>query len=346
MKVAIFSFWNSSHTLKTENGIFTSWIKFIFLLSMLVLIACNPMLNKKTVELAGTPRGGDFSIPSTVGSFNTSDYRGEILFIFFGFSHCPYICPTTLKNLSLMKKKLSVEDQKRVRILFISIDNENDTLQSLKEINTIYGDRIVSATDTDHNLREIAIKFGAGFSKRKNIDGEWIFEHTDKVYVINSKGQWVDSKPYNVTADVFKQSFLEADTLAPLSSKSQHRRLEVWGENLDCDLSLGPCSAKVDEKVITLKITPTPIKVTRPLLIEVETHSNEIVAIETDLVGFGENMGHLRPALSKSTAEIYSGQVTLPVCEIAEMYWLVRLLLKKDGKEGVVEFKFKTKQTI
>lgn len=319
-------------------------IKFLFLTMIFLVVSCNPKINQMTVEFAGTPRGGDFSIPSTIGEFKTNNFRGEILFIFFGFSHCPYICPTTLKNLSVMKKKLRPEEQKRVRILFVSVDNERDTVDSLRSLNELFGDRIISATDTDHNLREIAIRFGAGFSKRKNKFGDWIIDHTDKVYVINSKGEWVTTKPYNVSAAEFKEAFDVADKLTPVGKTSQHRKLDVWGSNLDCDLSQGPCSADVGGEKVSLSINPIPIQVSKPLSLEFK--SKNLKALEIDFLGFEENMGFLRPQLSSQDDLTYRGEITLPVCDLEEMTWNARVLVKNQRGEGVILFSFKTQTKI
>jgi protein SCO1/2 len=241
-----------------------------------------------------------------------------------------------------MKKRMTPDEQKKVRILFISIDNVNDSIDSLGEINKIYGERIISATDIDHNLREIAIKFGAGFSKRKNKFGDWIFDHTDKVYVINSQGQWVDSLAYNVPAAEFKKAFDEADKLTPISQTSQHKRVDVLASNLKCDLSQGPCTVDIHGEKVSFKITPTPIEVSKPLSMEFK--SSNFVASEVDFVGLGENMGYLRPALSSSDPNLYQGQLNLPVCELEEMYWIASVLVKGKNESGVVQFSFKTHQ--
>ena len=101
---------------------------FIFLFLLLIVSGCQ----KNTVELI-TPSGGDFAVETTQGRFHTLAHQGKVLFLFFGFTHCPEVCPTTLSRLNKMVLSLSKEEQSKIEVLFISVDTKRDSINHLKK---------------------------------------------------------------------------------------------------------------------------------------------------------------------------------------------------------------------
>ncbi len=79
-----------------------------------------------------TPGGGDFSISSSLGrDFKLSDLKGKTVFLFFGFTKCPQVCPLTVQRLKMLSDHLEKKKVTNAHFLFISVDNERDTPESL-----------------------------------------------------------------------------------------------------------------------------------------------------------------------------------------------------------------------
>lgn len=285
----------------------------------------------------------DFTIPSTQGSFKLSDYRGQTVFLFFGFTRCPHICPTTLNQLSGLFKKLSTEQVKKTKVLFVSIDPDIDNMDVLKKHMSYFGDSFIGATDTDENLKKITDLFGANYSRKGAID------HTSTVFVINQLGYLVDILPYTVSSDElytsYEQSFERPSIMSVIKNTNE---VDVLADNTECDLSKSVCEIKINDKdTFVLKVSPQPIKTESELQVELMANSLNYEPQSIDISGVELNMGYIRPEFQRLNASIYKTSFTLPVCELSTMNWVATVYFKtKDGhlKTPVVKYKFTTVQ--
>jgi len=95
------------------------------LLCLTMILLSNTAMAKMPI-LKGI--GGDFTLQSSKGyEVSLSDYQDKVVMLFFGYTNCPDICPTTIAHISQMIKTLTPEQRKRVQVLFISIDTDYDT---------------------------------------------------------------------------------------------------------------------------------------------------------------------------------------------------------------------------
>ncbi len=91
-----------------------------------LVVACSPPAFK-AVDITGAEYARDFSLVSASGGpRKLADYRGKVVVIFFGFTQCPDVCPTTLSDLAEVRKRLGA-DAERLQVIFVTIDPERDT---------------------------------------------------------------------------------------------------------------------------------------------------------------------------------------------------------------------------
>ena len=325
-----------------EQRLMTNKIAILFL--SLLIFSCGPRRDDARVTLIDPPAGGDFKITSTKGEFDSKLERGKVLFIFFGFTRCPYICPKTLGNLSRMMKTLSPAEKEKVKVLFVSVDNERDSFPILKERVEYYGDKFIGATADDHDLEELISKFGGRYSRRKNKFGDVLVEHSDEIYIVNTKGEFVNKLPYDDEPEKLKAAYLSADTLKPLRETQRlPRHLEVLAKNEKCDLAKTPCDIKIADKTYTMDFWPRPITTNRTINITLKT-DGELVPFKIDFEGKELQMGYLRSDFSSKSKGEFESQIVLPICEINKMTWFARVVIKAKEKMSLLEYRFTTLQ--
>ena len=110
--------------------------------------------------------GGDFRAESSLGhEVSLSDYKDNIVLLTFGFTNCPDVCPVTLGYLHFIYSKLTAEQKKKVKILFITVDSEHDTPDHMREYLATFNKEFIGISPDKENLAEIAKKFGVTYAE-------------------------------------------------------------------------------------------------------------------------------------------------------------------------------------
>lgn len=301
----------------------------------------------KELAVFKIPTGGDFTIKSTTGEFNTKDQRGKVTFVFFGFTHCPHICPLTLSNMDRMFKNLPPNVRDKVQSIFISIDPERDTMEVIQKRLSYLSSKknFIGATDTEENLRKITKLFGARFSKIKSESGNIFVDHTSQVFVINSRGEWVNTLGFNVPPSEFKQAFETADDSKPVLSRIHPLKdTPLIDKNLTCDLAKSKmCAIEKDGKKIELSLMPQPVREGQEIEVKVVSTYTDWKPILVDFDGVEEDMGYIRPQLKLQSENLFETKFELPICELKGMQWNVRVILQNSiGETQAFGFYMKT----
>lgn len=116
------------------------------------------------------------------------DYHGKVVMLFFGFTNCPSVCPTTLLHL---QKALSTLDEKaeQVQVLFVTIDPERDSLQEIKHYTENFGTQTVGLTGDETALTQLTKTYGVSHENQQaDADGNYDIAHGSAVYVFDRKG--------------------------------------------------------------------------------------------------------------------------------------------------------------
>jgi protein SCO1/2 len=118
-----------------------------------------------------------------------TDFRGKVVLLYFGYTHCPDVCPTTLSLLSHAVKALGANAD-QVRILFVSVDPARDTLAQLKTYAAAFGPEVVglrgNADELEAFTRRYRVSYGYG---KPDSRGAYEVSHSSAVYVFDREGE-------------------------------------------------------------------------------------------------------------------------------------------------------------
>lgn len=121
---------------------------------------------------------------------DASDHAGRVRLLFFGFTHCPDACPTTLARLRAAIGMLDPARREHIRVLFVSVDPERDTPKRLRQYTDNFGNRFVGMTGSQAQLREMTDRYSVTYRYGvKNENGEYNVAHNGAVFLFDSEGE-------------------------------------------------------------------------------------------------------------------------------------------------------------
>ena len=164
------------------------------LLSLLIVgfLGCSPKPSFKNVDITGsTAFANNFSLLDTNGNTKTmADYKGKVVVVFFGFTQCPDVCPTTLTEMDEALKLLGPKADK-VQVIFITVDPERDTASVLAQYVPAFNPRFIGLRPADEaGLEKIAKDFRIYYKKVPGSKpGSYTMDHSAGSYVFDQNGQ-------------------------------------------------------------------------------------------------------------------------------------------------------------
>ena len=139
--------------------------------------------------------GGPFNlVDQNSKPITDQDMKGRPFLVFFGFTHCPDVCPTTLFEVSEILRALG-PDAKDVRALFITVDPERDTPDVLKNYLSSFDPRVVGVTGDEAAIAAVGKAYRV-YAKKVPTDSGYIMDHTAIVYLMSKDGRFV--APFNM----------------------------------------------------------------------------------------------------------------------------------------------------
>ncbi|HMQ56986.1 MAG TPA: SCO family protein [Rhizobiaceae bacterium] len=132
-----------------------------------------------------------------------ADFRAQPSAVFFGFTHCPEVCPTTLFELSGLLKELG-DDGKNLRVFFVSVDPERDTPQVLGQYVTSVSDRITGVTGPLEDVEKMLKSYKVYWRKQPTEDG-YTMDHTASIYLLSKGGGFEGTIAYQENHDTALQ---------------------------------------------------------------------------------------------------------------------------------------------
>ncbi|MGB8240030.1 MAG: SCO family protein [Azonexus sp.] len=166
------------------------------LLAALVLglaIFWQPELPERPLPKPALPEGGDFTLQSADGPVSLKDFRGKLVLVYFGYTYCPDICPTSLAATAEGLKQLTPEELVRVAMIFVSVDPKRDTPARLKEYVNFFHPAIVGLTGAPEEIAAIAKRYGVFYAEQKveTAGDGYVVDHSADTYIISTAGQLV-----------------------------------------------------------------------------------------------------------------------------------------------------------
>jgi protein SCO1/2 len=145
--------------------------------------------------------GGPFELTTHDGKrLSSAELKGAPFALFFGFTHCPDVCPTTMLELSNVIKQLG-PDADRMRFFFVSVDPERDTPEHLKVYLSNFDPRIAGLVGTPAEIAAVAKAYRAFYEKVPTKEG-FTYNHTALVYLMGPDGRLAGTITYQEPQDV------------------------------------------------------------------------------------------------------------------------------------------------
>lgn len=167
-------------------------------ISLYIIIAIE-LPNKPLAGQGGSPDeealiGGEFTLTDHNGNeFNSEKMKGKLSLVYFGFTFCPDICPTSLQKLTNV---LTTLDKYQIDVLpiFITIDPSRDTQELLKEYLGHFHPKLIGLTGTDEEIRKVADLYKVFYAKSADSDGtgdKYMIDHSSFIYLIDKNGKYL-----------------------------------------------------------------------------------------------------------------------------------------------------------
>jgi protein SCO1/2 len=166
-------------------------LRSIVVLSLLLLLAaCDGGPPWATKNITGLMPNLTFSLTDANrdATVQAKDFHGHIALLYFGYTHCPDVCPTTLHRLQLVLSKLGSAAQ-QVNVLFVTVDPSRDTVKLLKTYTEYFGPQFVGLRGDERELRKLTKMYRVTYGYGKpDAKGNYEVSHSSAVYVFDRKG--------------------------------------------------------------------------------------------------------------------------------------------------------------
>jgi protein SCO1/2 len=168
----------------------TAPLRAAALLSLaLALAGCDRLVGNDgpVRNVAGLVHPLEFAMTDDTGrAVRASDFRGEPVLVYFGFTHCPDVCPTTLARLSQAAR---VAGPRNLRILFVTVDPARDTPEQLAAYARAFGPRVTGLRPSEDELEDLARRYRVSYSRGKpDANGEYEVMHSSGVFAFDAEG--------------------------------------------------------------------------------------------------------------------------------------------------------------
>jgi protein SCO1 len=184
---------------------------FVVLASFLLIgiVAAGVFLFSKPASFRGTMYGEPYPPAPEIelnrdngASFKLSELRGNVVLLFFGYTSCPDVCPTTMAELKQALEELDEDDAKQVQVLFVTVDPERDTPERVQEYVNHFNSHFIGLSGTEPELAEVWQDYGVF---RENVEGNsaagYLVNHTARVTLIDRDGNLRLSYAFDTPVD-------------------------------------------------------------------------------------------------------------------------------------------------
>ncbi len=169
-------------------------------------IAFIAVLCTSTAYAGTSALGGDFTLRTTKNdAVSLSSFNGKAVLLYFGFTHCPDMCPTELLQFKQVLAMLPADKRDLVQPIFISVDPKRDTAEVLDPYVGFFDKSILALTGSEQELHKVAGQYGAHF-RYVPTGSSYTVDHTVNTFLIDTRGKLVRIIPYGTPAqEVLKQ---------------------------------------------------------------------------------------------------------------------------------------------
>jgi protein SCO1 len=158
--------------------------------AMIGLSACADKPSFRNTDITGAEFAREFALTDHNSQARTlADFKGKAVVVFFGFTQCPDVCPTTLAEMTEAVKQLG-SDGNKLQVLFITIDPERDTPELLKKYVPAFHPSFLGLTGNAEAIAKVAKEFKVFYQKSAGkTPGSYTMDHTSNSYVFDPQGR-------------------------------------------------------------------------------------------------------------------------------------------------------------
>lgn len=169
--------------------------KYMLALQALAAIALGVglsyYLNSPQPRQAPPSLGGDFTLTTTKGKVALHDFKGKVVPIYFGYTHCPDVCPTALYNLAEALEKLDQRERAGIQVLFITLDPERDTAQKVGDYAKHFHPNMLGMTGSQEEINQVTKQYLV-IHRKVAMPGsamEYAIDHSSRLYIVGKDGE-------------------------------------------------------------------------------------------------------------------------------------------------------------
>jgi protein SCO1 len=169
--------------------------RVIIFLALLIVsssaISADDSHKDETLGISSELPGGDFVLHSSQGEFSLKQLRGKVVLLYFGYTKCPDVCPTSLSIIAQALNELSKDELKSVQVVFVSVDPKRDTFKVLDEYASYFHPNIMGVTGSENEIAEAAKRYGAQYEEveLKGSSFGYAVNHSAITYLITPEGE-------------------------------------------------------------------------------------------------------------------------------------------------------------
>src|SRR3954469_3321004 len=161
------------------------------LLALVLAAGCGKQQTAKfeLTDVSGAPFGKTLELTDHNGQRRTlADFKGKVVVVFFGYTHCPDACPTTMSELATVAKELG-PDASRMQVLFVTVDPERDTPDVLKQYVPSFNPSFLGLYGTPDETTRVAKEFKVYVARQQQPGGSYSVDHSAGTFVFDKQGK-------------------------------------------------------------------------------------------------------------------------------------------------------------
>jgi len=166
---------------------------------ILVMLVVGTILFKPNNSFQPVQLGGEFHGNSIDGAVSLSDFKGKLVLLYFGYTSCPDICPTSLTSMKFAFNELKSDQLSQIQPIFYSVDPDRDSLEQLQVYSHFFSPLILGMTGSRHQIDSAIQQYGAYYRMVEQPDSAmgYTVDHSSKIYLIDQQGEFLGTVSHN-----------------------------------------------------------------------------------------------------------------------------------------------------
>lgn len=175
--------------------------------ALIALWMTQPQPSQQETKVAGVAIGGPFTLTDHNGNAVTqTSWPGQYLLVYFGFTHCPDVCPLGLNTMTEALNKTPEKIVARIQPLFITVDPARDTAQALREYMPLFHKKLLGLTGTEAQIAAVEKAYRV-YAEKQGTGADYMVNHSAFTYLMGPDGTLLKIWPHKTSADEMADDF-------------------------------------------------------------------------------------------------------------------------------------------